>query len=73
MNYSERIWRAALHDAEQEVLRSCSIPNGGRRENEPVEMLVDRVREAQDRALEKVYIARRELRAALAARSGEKE
>lgn len=64
MSYHEQIWYGALQSAEQDVMRATATPSGGRKTNETLEQYVARTRAIQDAAMERVRIARIELKRA---------
>lgn len=56
--YLLHVWKCAEKDAEDEVMRYVASLPGGKRPGDSVEAHAARVRASQDRALEKLKIAR---------------
>ena len=65
MKLHEEVWRKAVAELEQEVMRNCVTLTGGKRVNESVEMYAHRVQEAMDNAVARLTEARQELAKAL--------
>ena len=60
--YHQQIWRTAVHNAEQEVMRLTATPTGGREKGETLAAYIERTRKSQDAAMARYLTAVHELK-----------